>query len=140
MTRKGFGTFRSSLVAMIVAVCVGAAGAANYLQTLKEGTWVCVTPEAYDEAIAEARKSPGKSPEDLRQELLDRKQCIYVDTEFADKIMTPFATVLERQGDKVKVSFTVDLRKRIELLHRQIARYTLVGWTDAANLIDKEIL
>jgi hypothetical protein len=54
--------------------------------------------------------------------------------------MVPYATVLERQGAKVKVTFTLQYRKRLEALHRQISRVTFVGWTDAGNLLNKEIL
>jgi len=55
-------------------------------------------------------------------------------------MMVPFAKVLERQGNKVKVTFIVQYRKSIEFLHRQISRVTFVRWTDAGNLLDKEIL
>jgi hypothetical protein len=54
--------------------------------------------------------------------------------------MVPYAKVLERQDGKVKVTFTVQYRKRLEALHRQISRVTFVGWTDPANLLNKEIL
>jgi hypothetical protein len=127
-----------SLVVLVVSIVASPAQAVEYLQTLKEGCWVCETPEAYDLAIAEERKNGDL--EALKQRLLDQKQCIYADTAFVSRMMIPYATVLERQGAKVKVTFTLQYRKRLEALHRQISRVTFVGWTDAGNLLNKEIL
>jgi hypothetical protein len=127
-----------SLVVLVVGIVASAAQAVEYLQTLKEGCWVCETPEAYDLAIAEERKNGDL--EALKQRLLDQKQCIYADTAFVSRMMIPYATVLERQGARVKVTFTLQYRKRLEALHRQISRVTFVGWTDAGNLLNKEIL
>jgi hypothetical protein len=127
-----------SLVALVLGILAGATHAGEYLQTLKDGCWVCETPEAYDLAIAEERKNGDL--EALKQRLLDEKQCIYADNAFLSRMMIPYATVLERQGAKVKVTFTLQYRKRLEALHRQISRVTFVGWTDAGNLLNKEIL
>ena len=128
-----------SAVLLVVGVVVGLAHAGEYLQTLREGSWVCTTPETYDLAIAEARK-PTSNLEDLKERFVAEKLCIYADAEFVERMMVPFAKVLERQGNKVKVTFIVQYRKSIEFLHRQISRVTFVGWTDAGNLLDKEIL
>ena len=128
-----------SAVILVVGVVVGLAHAGEYLQTLKEGSWVCTTPETYDLAIAEARK-PNSNLEDLKERFVAEKLCIYADAGFVEKMMVPFAKVLERQGTKVKVTFTVQFRKRLAILHRQVSRVTFVGWTDAGNLQDKEIL
>jgi hypothetical protein len=127
-----------SLLALVLGIVADATYAGEYLQTLKENCWVCETPEAYDLAIAEERKNGDL--EALKQRLLDQKQCIYADNAFVSRMMVPYATVLERQGAKVKVTFTLQYRKRLEALHRQISRVTFVGWTDAGNLLNKEIL
>lgn len=128
------------LVVLLSIVVVGSAQATEYLQTLKEGSWVCTSPEAYDQAVDEQRRWLNGDLEDLKKQLLARKLCMYVGAEYVEKMMAPFAKVLERNGNKVKVSFTVDFRERIEFLHRRITRVTYVGWTAATNLIDKEIL
>jgi hypothetical protein len=128
-----------ALVIVVWSIVVSPTRAAEYLQTLKEGSWVCSTPEAYDAAIAQERRGNEKL-EELKTRLLDQKQCIYMDADFVEKLMAPFARVVERQGTKVKVEFTVQYRKRLQTLHRQISRVTLVGWTEAGNLLDKEIL
>ena len=117
---------------------VALAHATDYLQTLKEGSWLCTTPEAYDLAVAEQRTNGDLNA--LKERLRAEKLCIYADAEFVEKMMVPYAKVLERQGNKVKVTFIVQYRKRLEFLHRQISRFTFVGWTDASNLEDKEIL
>ena len=130
----------ASLVTLLLTLVGGIAHATEYLQTLKEGSWVCSTPEAYDVAIAEERNWQGANLEELKRDLLERRLCMYVDAEYVEKMLVPFATVVERQGTKVKVTFTIEFRKRLEILHRQITRITYAGWTDAANLRDKEIL
>jgi hypothetical protein len=110
----------------------------EYLQTLKEGSWLCDTPQSYDRAVAEQRSANGDL-EALKKRLLDAKQCIYIDGDFVERMMVPYAKVLERQDGKVKVTFTVKFRKRVEF-RRQASWVNFVGWTDAANLLDKEIL
>jgi len=54
------------------------AHATEYLQTLKEGSWLCTTPEAYDLAIAEQRKLESDL-EALKERLLAQKLWIYAD-------------------------------------------------------------
>jgi len=130
---------KTAIVILALGVVVGLAHATDYLQTLKEGSWVCTTPEAYDLAIAEQRK-PNSDLGDMKERFLAQKLCIYADAEFIEKMMVPFAKILERRGNKVKVTFIVQYKKRLEFLHRQISRLEFVGWTDAGNLEDKEIL
>jgi hypothetical protein len=113
-----------------------AAGHAAEPQTLKEGVWVCRTPAAYDQAIVEEHQE--KDLQALKQRLLDQKLCMYVDDEYLEDMMAPFVQVLDRQGEKIKVSFTVEFYKRIATLHRRITRVTYAGWTDAGNLRNYE--
>lgn len=126
-------------VLMLAGLVASAAQAGEYLHTLKPGCWVCTSPEAYDQAVAEERRADGDL-EELKRRLLERKFCMYIDAEYVEKMMIPYAKILERQGNKVKVMFTVDFRKRLGVLHRQITRITYAGWTDAANLVEREIL
>ena len=130
-----------TLVVIAAILTLGAAPgrAGEFLQTLKDGSWLCNTPEAYDQAIAEAGQQ-NSDLDALKQRLLDDKLCIYVDADFVARMMVPYAQVVERQGGKVKVTFTVQQRKRLESMHRHISRFTVVGWTDAGNLLRKEIL
>lgn len=126
-------------VIVLMVVVAATAQAGEFLHILKPGCWVCGTPEAYDQAVAEERRLNGNA-EDLRRQLLEQKLCMWVDDEMVEKMMVPYARILERQGDKVRVEFTVELRKRIAILHRQISRITYAGWTEAANLREREIL
>lgn len=130
-------TYRVIVLMMIVGAATAQAG--EFLHILKPGCWVCSSPEAYDQAVAEERRQNGNA-EDLRRQLLEQKLCMWVDDEMVEKMMIPYARILERQGDKVRVEFTVELRKRLAVLHRQISRITYAGWTDAANLREREIL
>lgn len=108
--------------------------------TLKENIFVCVSPQAYDEAMVRVNALNGQDLEPVKQELSANKQCMYVDAEMVDSIMPPFAVVLQRDGGKVQVQFIITFRDRIALLHRMINRYVLVGWTDESNLESKTIL
>ena len=134
-----------SQCALVVAACIGLAAAPpadadQVFKTLKENIFVCVSPEAYDEAMVRVREVDGRDIEPLKKELLEKKQCMFVDPEMVDGIMAPYALVLKRDGSKVQVQFVVTFRKRIELLHRLTNRYVLVGWTEEANLEPKRVL
>jgi hypothetical protein len=119
---------------------VAPAQAGETFTTLKENIFVCISPQAYDEAMMRVGELRGRDLEPLKKELGEKKQCMFVDPEMADKIMAPFAIVLQRDGTKVQVQFIVTFQNRIELLHRLINRYVLVGWTDESNLAPKQIL
>jgi hypothetical protein len=125
------------VVMLLVSIAVGGAGAAEP-QMLKEGSWLCSSPEAYDQAVMEERNWQGKDLAALKEQLLEQKLCMYVDDKYLEDMMAPFVTVLDQQGNKVQVSFTVQFTKRIRTLHRQISRVTYAGWTDVGNLQPRE--
>jgi len=122
---------------LLVSLAVGVAGAAEF-QMLKAGSWLCTSPEAYDQAVAAEHNWHGKDLAALKDQLLEQKLCMYVDNQYVEDMMAPFVTVLEQQGNKVQVSFTVEFNKRIRIIHRQITRVTYAGWTDAGNLQRRE--
>ena len=126
--------------AMVGLGLIATAQAGETFTTLKENIFVCVSPQAYDDAMVRVRELNGGNLEPLKKELGDKKQCMFVDPELADNIMAPFAVVLQRDGTKVQVQFVVTLRGRVAFLHRLINRYVLVGWTDESNLEPKQIL
>jgi hypothetical protein len=108
--------------------------------TLKENVFICVSPEAYDDAMVRVNGRNGQDLEPVKKELAENKQCMFVDAEMVEGIMAPFCVILQRNGTKVQVQFVVTFRKRIALLHRMINRYVLVGWTEESNLEPKTIL
>ncbi len=124
---------------IVLMMMIGVAQAAERT-TLKIGSWLCVSPEAYDQAIAEAQKRHGKERQALKQQLLDDKLCMYADDELLEDIMAPWVQVIERQDDKVKVSFMVEFYKRVEYLHRRFSRVNYTGWTDVGNLTELAFL
>lgn len=99
---------------------------------LAENSWVCVTPEAYDVAIAEAGKTDDIRA--LRKQMLEDKQCLTIDDEDIEDMLAPFVQVTERQDEKIKVRFEVEYYKRIAYLHRNFARVTFAGWTHQDRL------
>ena len=101
---------------------------------------MCVSPEAYDEAMGRVRELEGRDIEPLKKELAEKKQCMFVDPEMADGIMAPFALVLQARRQQGASAVRRYVRKRIELLHRLTNRYVLVGWTEEANLEAKRVL
>ena len=114
-------------------LAIGSAHAAE-LQTFAGATWLCRSPAAYDQAIEQAQNLQGKNLRELQRQLLDDKLCMFIDADDVEDILAPFVAVTERQGDRVKVSFTLEFYKKIEYLHRRISRVTYAGWTDAGNL------
>jgi hypothetical protein len=126
------------LVLTLLGLSLGAAHGAEP-QTLAEGSWVCATPEAHDEAIASERE--GQDSQALEAEL--RARCIRMTSERLADVMAPFVAVVDQVGDKARVSFAMEVYERGAKgaeagipqprggLNRQI-KYT--GWTDAANL------
>jgi hypothetical protein len=133
---------RFALTALLAAAALAPAQAGETFTTFKENVFVCVSPQAYEEAMVRVRGTNGGDLEPLKQELLEAKQCMFVDAELIDNMMAPFALVLQREGTKVQVQFIITFRKRLgnQLLHRMINRYVLVGWTDESNLEPRTIL
>lgn len=130
-------------ILVALAVCGLAAGTAQAEATkgppylLEEGTWVCVSPEAYDDAIVEQGKTNGyQELMALKDRLLAEKRCMYVDDEDIEDMMAPFVEIVERNGDKVKVTFTIEFYKRHAMLHRSFSRVKFAGWTAEKRLAD----
>jgi hypothetical protein len=122
---------------LLVCIAVGVA-CAEGPQVLKAGSWLCSSPEAYDQAVAAERERQGKDLAVLKEQFLEQKLCMYVENMYVEDMMAPFVTVLEQQGKEVHVSFTVQPTKRIEVLYRLIRRITYAGWTKVANLQPRE--
>ena len=128
------------LAAALVGIAAVAPAQAGTFTTLKENIFVCISPQAYDDAMVRVQGLNSRDLEPLKKELSESQQCMFVDPKLADNIMAPFAIVLQRDGTKVQVQFIVTFRERVEFLHRLINRYVLVGWTDESNLEAKTIL
>ena len=131
---------RIVLALALLAVAVGTAQARAtkgppYL--LEENTWVCVTPEDYDRAIDEQAKTNGY-PElmTLKDRLLEAKSCMFVDDEDIEDMLPPFVTVVDRQGDKIKVEFWVEFYQKLAELHRAWQHVKFTGWTAEERLAD----
>ena len=127
-------------VALFGILALMPARAGDTFTTLKENTFVCISPEVYDDAMTRVREVNRQDLEPLKKDLQERKQCMFVDAEMAGDIQAPFAIVLDHSGTKVQVQFIIRFDKRITLVHRMINRYVLVGWTDESNLEPKKVL
>jgi hypothetical protein len=123
---------------LLLALAVATASAAEgppFL--LKEGTWVCVTPEAYDQALTEQAKTNGyKALMTLKDRLLAEKSCMFVDDEDIEDMMAPFVEVVDRQGEKIKVTFTIEFYKRTSTIGAAFNRVKFAGWTAEDRLAD----
>ncbi len=128
------------LAAALLGMAMVAPVQAGDFTTLKENIFVCISPQAYDDAMVRVRGLNSRDLEPLKKDLSENKQCMFVDPEMADNIMAPFAVVLQRDGTKVQVQFIVTFRKNVAFLHRLINRYVLVGWTDESNLELRRVL
>ncbi len=123
---------------LLLAVAVATASAVEgppFL--LKEGTWVCATPDDYDRAIAEQGKTNGHGELMAQKDrLLEEKSCMFVDDEDIEDMMAPFVQVGERQGDKIKVTFTIEFYNRISDISAAFNRVRFTGWTAEDRLAD----
>jgi hypothetical protein len=129
----------SYLMCFLVLVMMGSLQAAERI-TLKHGSWLCISPEAYEQAVAKAQQRRGEALEALKQQLLDDKLCMYTDAALLEDIMAPWVQVIDRRGDQVKVTFMVEFYQRVEYLHRRMSRVHYTGWTAANNLTELAFL
>jgi hypothetical protein len=121
----------------LAAASLAAAAAEGPPYLLHEGTWICTTPETYDQALAEQAKTNGyKELMALEERLLAEKACMLVDDDDIEDMMAPFVEVVERQGDKIKVTFTVEFYKRVNSIQARFRRVKFSGWTAEDRLAD----
>ena len=101
---------------------------------LKHGAWVCATPQAYDGALQAQRALNGRPFEELRKELYEKGQCVYIEDDEITSIQAPYLTVLESKDKMMHVSFVIKYEKRLEFLKRELNWFKFSGWTEADNL------
>jgi hypothetical protein len=124
-------------VPLAIATPLAASAAEGPPYLLHEDTWVCATPETYDQALAEQAKTNGyKELMALKERLLAEKSCMLVDDEAIEDMMAPYVEVIERQGDKIKVTFTVEFYKRVNSIQARFRRVKFAGWTAEDRLAD----
>ena len=122
---------------LAAATTLAATAAEGPPYLLQEGTWVCVTPEAYDQALAEQAKTNGyKELMALKDRLLAEKSCMFVDDEDIEDMMAPFVKVVDHAGDKIKVTFTIEFYKRTSSIGASFNRVKFTGWTAEDRLAD----
>ena len=123
---------------LLLALAVATAAAAEgppYL--LKVNTWVCTTPDAYDQALVEQDQTKGYGElMALKDRLLAAKSCMFVDDEDIEDMMAPFVEVVEHDGDKIKVTFTIEFYKRLSTIGAAFNRVKFSGWTAEDRLAD----
>ena len=129
---RGFGPTAALGLTLLWGLAVAPAQAGDPYM-LREGSWVCRSPETYDIAMERLRADGDTSS--TRAGLVEEKLCMFIDDEYLEDTMAPFYQIQEREGDKVKVLFTVEFYKKIEYLHRRITRITFAGWTHEDNLV-----
>ena len=101
----------------------------------KHGAWLCTSPEAYDRAIVAQRSlSGGRTFDDLRQELLDQKECFYIEEEQRHDVISPYISVIESVGDMRKIKFFMSFETRYAARHQDVNWYDFTVWTHADNL------
>ena len=117
----------------IILPTLGAAQTGPGPFTLRLGSWVCKTPEAYDSAISQQKQEPNVWK--LSKQLFDEGSCIYMDDDTLEDMLAPYVVPHEQQGDKTKVSFFIEFYKRVAMLHRKIQQVKFIGWTDTNNIV-----
>jgi len=102
---------------------------------LWDGSWVCSTPEAYEEAIG-LEGDTGKSFTQIKSYLLENKLCIYIDGEDVEDMMAPYVIVVEEKASKVKVKFWISFYQKVTHLQRRETQVLFTGWTERERLRD----
>ena len=118
-------------IAISLSLAVPAIAADGDL-TLKLGSWVCATPENYEQIVA-AQQSGGKSPFQLQKE--NKSVCVYMDDENLEEMMAPFVKVLDQQGEMGKVTFAIQYEIRHSTVNQEMSQIKYTGWTEASNVI-----
>jgi hypothetical protein len=121
-------------------IFAGHASAQNtVLQTFKPDTWLCISPQVYEEAMVRIKGEEGKDIPALRKDLGDKKQCMLVEADLIEDMMAPFVLIIDRNSTKIQVQFIISARQRKEFLHRLIHRTIVTGWTEESNLIPRPV-
>ena len=102
---------------------------------LWDGSWVCSTPDAYEEAIVLERDT-GRSLTEIKGYLLENKLCIYIDGEDVEDMMAPYVIVVEEKASKVKVEFWISFYQKVTHLQRRETQVLFTGWTERERLRD----
>ena len=107
------------------------AALATGAMTFKLGSWVCQTPEDY-ENVTRAAASGGQSNRELQTKF--KSQCVFMDDDNIEDMLPPFVTILDTENDKAKVSFFVEFYKKLAVLEANIKHVRFVGWTSRGNV------
>jgi hypothetical protein len=104
---------------------------------LRINTWVCASPAAYDEALAAQARTNGRQElMALKKQQLADKRCMLVDDDDLEDMMAPYVEIVEQQGDKIKVSFTIEFYKKVDENAAGFNRVKFAGWTADDRLAD----
>jgi hypothetical protein len=107
--------------------------AASFLRA----SWLCVSPEAYDQAMERQAGKQGKAFDELKEQLLLEKLCTYLAGRDFTKIMTA-VRILETKGELVRVTFTMRMADQMPAAQRGQSFHRLTMWTGRDNLSKEE--
>ncbi len=115
----------------VLLLAAGSAAGAEAM-TFKLNSWVCQSPETYDQVAAEMSNRQ-RSLSSLMETY--KSSCVYMDDDNIEDMLPPFVKVLGTEGNKTKVSFFVEFYKKFNVLHAKITHVRFVGWTAAENVL-----
>ena len=119
-------------MSVIVLLAATASAQNDDLLTLKPGTWVCDSPQSYDEAVAEQQRS--QNLEQLQQRLLKQQRCIYMDIERLKAIQVPLVKITGQENQQSKVSFVIKNMERTPGVDIKLSYVRYIGWTATDNV------
>ena len=127
------GALKALVLSVLAVLACTAVASAEQMMFVHEG-WLCASPEAYEQAVAEQKQRNVQEWDQLKKEQADKRACLYVGPTEIDGIIAPYVSVIETRGDKMNIQFFVKYDERIELLHHKMNWVRFVGWTDVSNL------
>lgn len=130
-TRTGF---RIGILASLAIFALSVTASAASQWYFKHAAWVCATPEAYGSALESQRALNGRPFEELRRELYDKGQCVYIADGDITSVIAPYLTLVDTSDKMARVSFVIKYDKPIEYLKHDLNWMKFSGWTEVENL------
>jgi hypothetical protein len=114
-------------------LATAAFGASAQAENFVQAAWLCVSPEAYDDAVNKQAGLEGEAFQELRESLPAAKSCTFLENQDFLKIITP-VRILETRGERVRVMFTLQVGDQMPAAQRRESFYRMTMWTGRDRL------
>jgi hypothetical protein len=127
--RSWMGAIGAALVLLTLTGFAGEGRAERFLGS----AWLCVSPDAHQQAEALGAGQEGEAWEAVRKRLLDERQCTWLAERDLIKVVTG-VRIHEIRGGLARVSFGFQAGDQMPGKERTETFYRMIVWTARANL------